>query len=124
MQAFLLVGLGGGIGAMGRYGVGLLASRAMSGFPLGTLIVNVLGSLGMGLLIGLLARFTPDWQADARLFAAIGLLGGFTTFSSFSLDVVALVERGQSVQALGYVLLSVVLSIVAVFVGLAVTRGA
>jgi len=124
MQAFLLVGLGGALGAMGRYGVGMTVGRLWHGaIPLGTLVVNVVGSLAMGLLIGFLARYTPEWQPQARLFIAVGVLGGFTTFSAFSLDAMTLIERGQSGLALGYVLISVVASIVALFLGLLLMRG-
>lgn len=124
MQAFFLVGAGGAVGAMGRYGVGLLVGRFWHGpFPLATLSVNVVGSLAMGLLIGFLARYTPEWQPQVRLFLAVGVFGGFTTFSSFSLDAVTLIERGQGGLALGYILVSVVLSILALFLGLMIMRG-
>ncbi|HHG89163.1 MAG TPA: fluoride efflux transporter CrcB [Devosia sp.] len=124
MNAFLLVGAGGALGAMGRYGVGVLVGRmGVTGFPFATLIVNIAGSLAMGLLVGLLAKLLPTWQNEARLFVAVGLLGGFTTFSAFSLDAIALLERGQMGQALVYVSFSVVLSILALFAGLLFMRG-
>lgn len=124
MQAFLLVGAGGALGAMGRYGIGVAVGHVWHGkLPLGTFTVNVLGSLAMGLLVGLLARYTPEWQPQARLFLAVGLLGGFTTFSSFSLDAMVLIERGQAGWALAYVLGSVVISILALFAGLLLVRG-
>ena len=91
-------------------------------FPLATMLVNIAGSLIMGLFIGWLARTTPAWQADARLFFAVGVLGGFTTLSSFSLDTVTLLERGEIGPAALYVLGSVVVSIAALFVGLLVMR--
>ena len=123
MQSFLLVGLGGGLGAMARYGVGLGVGRVWSGpVPLATLLVNISGSLAMGLLVGLLARYTPQWQAEARLLLAVGLFGGFTTFSAFSLDAVTLIERGNTGLAVTYALVSVVLSVLALFVGLWITR--
>ncbi len=123
MQAFLLVGAGGAIGAMARYGVGVLIGKAWQGyFPLATILVNVFGSLLMGVLIGLLARFTPEWQAEARLFLAIGVLGGFTTFSAFSLDFIFLIERSLYMQALSYALISVVFSILALFLGMMIVR--
>jgi len=124
MQAFLLVGAGGAIGAMGRYGLSLLVGRHWHAtFPLGTFAVNIIGSLAMGLLIGFLARYTPEWQSQARLFIAIGVLGGFTTFSSFSLDVITLLERGQLGLAVSYILGSVIISIFALFGGLLLMRG-
>jgi CrcB protein len=90
------------------------------GLPVGTLAINVTGGLLMGVLAGLLARTTAGepW----RLFLGVGVLGGFTTFSAFSLDAVLLAERGQWVAAVGYVLASVVGSIAALVAGLALAR--
>ena len=123
MNAYLIVGLGGAIGSIARYGSGVLVGRIWtSPFPLATMLINIAGSLLMGLFIGFLARTTPAWQADARLFFAVGVLGGFTTFSSFSLDTVFLVERGEIGQAAVYVAASVAISIVALFVGLLIMR--
>jgi len=90
-------------------------------FPYGTLAVNVIGGFLMGLFIELLAR-RFDGSPELRLFIAIGILGGFTTFSSFSLDVVVLWERGELATALFYVLASVILSIGALFLGLWLAR--
>jgi len=124
MQAFLFVGLGGALGAMGRYGVGLFVGRNWhAGFPLATLLVNILGSLLMGLFIGYLAKTTPDWQASARLFVAVGVLGGFTTFSAFSLDVVTLLERGNIGSAIIYSGISFVVPVIALLGGLMFMRG-
>jgi CrcB protein len=123
MNAYLLVGIGGAIGSMARFGAGEAVSRVWPGpFPLATMLVNTSGSLAMGLFIGFLARTVPAWQADARLFVAIGVLGGFTTLSSFSLDAVTLLERGEFGQAAIYVLGSVCISIAALLIGLAVMR--
>ncbi|GLQ09357.1 putative fluoride ion transporter CrcB [Devosia yakushimensis] len=124
MYPFLLVGLGGAIGAISRYGVSILVGRIWPhAFPLGTLLINIAGSAAMGLFIGILARTLPPWQQEARLFIAIGILGGFTTFSSFSLDTIALMERGEMLQAGLYVLLSVVVCLIGLYLGLLVTRG-
>jgi len=124
MQSFLLVGAGGAIGAMSRYGIGVLFGKMLStSFPIATIVINILGSLLMGLLIGLLAYYTPSWQPQARLFLAVGVLGGFTTFSAFSLDVISLIERGQMGFAISYALASVFLSILALFAGLLIIRG-
>ncbi|MBI4920623.1 MAG: fluoride efflux transporter CrcB [Devosia nanyangense] len=124
MNAYLLVGLGGALGSMARYGGGVLVGRVWSSsFPLGTLLINIAGSMAMGLFIGYLARTTPAWQADARLFVAVGVFGGFTTFSSFSLDAIAMIERGEFGPALLYVLVSVAVAIVALYLGLVVMRG-
>jgi len=121
---FLLVGLGGAIGAMSRFGFSSMVGRHWPmAFPLATLLVNIIGSLVMGLFIGLMARMLPVWQNEARLFVAVGILGGFTTFSSFSLDTVVLIERGELLQAGAYLLLSVVVCLVGLYLGLLVTRG-
>ncbi|MGI4732353.1 MAG: fluoride efflux transporter CrcB [Janthinobacterium lividum] len=120
MPALLLVMLGGAIGAGGRHLVGRALLAALGAAPWGTFAVNVTGGLAMGLLAGSLLRFGlgEPW----RLFLGVGVLGGYTTFSSFSLDTVMLIERGQWPAALGYVLASVVGSIAALFGGLALTR--
>jgi CrcB protein len=124
MYPVLLVGIGGAIGSVARYGSGVLVDRlSPTTFPLATMLVNITGSLVMGLFIGWLARTEPAWQADARLFFAVGVLGGFTTLSSFSLDTVILMERGELGQAALYVLGSVVVSVLALLVGLLITRG-
>lgn len=121
MNAYLLVGLGGAVGSMARYGVGRLVP--ITGFPVATLIVNVVGSMLMGVLVAVLSRITVDWGHEARLLLAVGVLGGFTTFSAFSLDVVTLIERGQWGVASGYVVLSVVGSVAALMGGLWIARG-
>ncbi|UYO00469.1 MAG: fluoride efflux transporter CrcB [Devosia sp.] len=125
MQAYLLVGLGGALGAAARYGISSLIGRAWStGFPLATLVVNIAGSFFMGVLIGLLARTMPQMAYEIRLFVAVGLLGGFTTFSSFSLDTIVLIERGELAQALFYIGMSVVICLAGLYLGLLITRGA
>ncbi|MGO4451947.1 fluoride efflux transporter CrcB [Phyllobacterium sp. TAF24] len=122
MNAILLVASGGAIGSVARYLVGLLMTRILgAAFPWGTLTVNVVGGLLMGLFIELLAR-RFDGSTELRLFVAVGIMGGFTTFSSFSLDVALLWERGEVFSALIYVLLSVILSIGALFLGLWLAR--
>ena len=119
MQSFLLVGAGGALGAMARYSFSSAVGRLWTAsFPLATLLINVIGSLLMGVLVGLLARTLPGWQDAARLFVGVGILGGFTTFSAFSLDAVTLIERGEWVPAVLYGLLSVLLSVAALFLGL------
>ncbi len=124
MQAFLLVGLGGALGAMARYGTGVVVGHIWRNpFPLATLLINVVGSLAMGLLVGWLARTLPPGQNEIRLFVAIGILGGFTTFSAFSLDVMTLIERGDVVPAVLYALGSVVLSVLGLLLGLMIFRG-
>ena len=124
MRALLLVGLGGALGAMARYGLALMVGRLWpTAFPLATLLINSAGALAMGLFVGLMARWLPPWQEEARLFVAVGLLGGFTTFSAFSLDTIVLIERGELLLAGTYVLLSVVICLIGLYLGLLVTRG-
>ena len=119
---FVLVMTGGALGAGARYWTGR-ATLALFGpyFPYGTLAVNLIGGLLMGILAGVLAR-SDGAVEGVRLFLGIGVLGGFTTFSSFSLDVVTLIERGAPGTALFYVLLSVTGSVLALFAGLMMTR--
>lgn len=125
MNSFLLVGIGGALGAMARYGfAGIVGRTWPMTFPLATLLINIIGSAAMGLFVGMMARFMPAWQEDARLFVAVGILGGFTTFSAFSLDTIVLIERGEWLQAGLYVLLSVVVCLIGLYLGLLVTRGA
>lgn len=122
MYHVLIVAAGGAIGAAMRHLVGMAALRwAGPTFPWGTLAVNLAGSFLMGVLIELLAR-KAGVSAEVRLFAATGVLGGFTTFSAFSLDVVVLWERGALLAAAGYTLVSVVGAVAALFAGLAIVR--
>jgi CrcB protein len=121
MPPLVLVMLGGAIGSGARHWTGRwMLARLGPDFPYGTLTVNLVGGFAMGVLTGLLARVggNEPW----RLLLGVGVLGGYTTFSSFSLDVVTLAERGQMATALGYVLLSVIGAILALFAGLLVTR--
>lgn len=118
----LLVGVGGAIGAMGRYATGVLLGQWLgTNWPYGTFTVNIIGGLLMGLLVGLEAWITSDGPG-LRLFLAIGILGGFTTFSSFSLDVMAMLERQQWLAAAGYATASVVLSVLALGLGIFLVR--
>ena len=122
MSGFLWVALGGALGSVARHAVNLWsAARFGAGFPWGTFTVNVAGSFVMGVLITLLARKWPE-ATDARLFLATGILGGFTTFSAFSMDTVNLVSRGVAASAGAYVLGSVVFSLAAAFAGVFLVR--
>jgi CrcB protein len=116
------VAAGGAIGSVGRYVVAGQVMRILGpSFPWGTLAVNVIGGLVMGLLVELMAlAWSPS--PGVRAFLTVGLLGGFTTFSAFSLEAATLIERGSWGAALGYALASVVLSIAALFAGLAIVR--
>ncbi|HEY0103925.1 MAG TPA: fluoride efflux transporter CrcB [Brevundimonas sp.] len=126
MTRLLIVAAGGALGAVARYGVGVWALRLFptATWPWATLTINVGGGLLMGLLAGWLAFRGGAQSESLRLFAAVGVLGGFTTFSAFSLETVAMLERRQFAMAGGYVAASVVLSIAALFIGLMVARRA
>ena len=120
---YLIVFLGAGIGGALRHGVNVGSARLFGyGFPYGTLIVNVVGSFLMGVLVGYFA-FRPGLAQHARLFLTTGILGGFTTFSAFSLDTALLVERHAYGLAAGYAVGSVAASVSALFFGLALFRG-
>jgi len=121
-MGYAIVFLGGGLGAALRHGVNLGALRWLGpGFPFGTFIVNVTGSLIMGLIAGYFA-FKGDASQNWRLFLTTGILGGYTTFSAFSLDAALLYERGETSLAAIYVLASVLLSIAGLFAGLWLAR--
>lgn len=123
MMNLLQVALGGAVGASARYLVNVGAMRMVGpGFPWGTLAVNVLGSFLMGVLVTYLA-YRDGGMRYAPLLTT-GLLGGFTTFSAFSLDALTIWERGQHGLAATYVLASVALSLAAIVLALWVTRGA
>ena len=119
---FLLVFVGAGLGGMLRHAVNMLTLRWLGpNFPWGTFLINITGSIAMGLVVGFLThRNLPG--TGLRLFVATGVLGGYTTFSTFSLDSALLMERGAYVQAGAYVIGSVVLSILALFAGLWLVR--
>lgn len=122
MKNLVLVAAGGGLGASLRYLTGIAALRWFGpNFPWGTLVVNVVGSFLMGMVAELIIR-RLGVGTDLRLFLMTGLLGGYTTFSAFSLDAVLLFERGALSAALGYVLLNVIGAIVALVLGLALAR--
>jgi len=121
---YLIVFIGAGIGGALRHGVNIGAARLFGfGFPFGTFIVNVAGSFAMGLLAGFFA-YRAGVPQHVRLFLTTGILGGFTTFSTFSLDTALLIERHSLGLAAGYVIGSVAAGLVALFFGLAVFRSA
>lgn len=118
----LLVMAGGALGAGARHLAGRAALAALGpGWPWGTLIVNVTGGLLMGVLAGVLARDADAGEAW-RLFLGVGVLGGFTTFSSFALEAAAMIQRGAAPAAIGYAAASVLGAVGALFAGLALAR--
>ena len=123
-MVYFWVGLGGAFGSMARYAVGVLVGRWLgAGFPWATLLINVGGSF----LIGALAEsFALRWDTSQlmRAFLIVGVCGGYTTFSTFSLDIVTLVNRGANVAAMLYAVGSVVLALAGLYAGLQVMRGA
>ena len=122
MSPLILVMIGGAIGSALRYLTGLVALRQLGpGFPYGTLAVNLIGGLLMGVLAGVLAR-APVEGEPLRLLIGVGVLGGFTTFSAFSLESFNMLSRGDYAMAGGYVALSVAGSLLALFCGVGLTR--
>lgn len=116
-MGFVWVAFGGAIGSSARYGVNIVAPRFMgAGFPWATLFVNVIGCFAMGYITALLREKMPD-DENMKLFLTTGLLGGFTTFSAFSLDFFGLMQKGAVPLALGYAVASFLLSIIAVMIG-------
>lgn len=114
MLNLMYVAFGGAAGSIMRYVMtSLISSYNSSGFPYGTLSVNIVGSFLLGILIAMIALFIPAKGKDLHMLLAVGFLGGFTTFSAFSMDAFMLIERGLIVHAVLYVLASVVLSVVA-----------
>ena len=122
-MAYIVVFLGGGLGAALRHGINLALARMLGGgFRYATFFINVSGSFVMGLIAAWFA-FKGDASQHWRLFLTTGILGGYTTFSTFSLDAALLYERGQLTLAAVYVIGSVVLGLIGLFAGLAVVRG-
>lgn len=124
MLQVLLVFLGGGAGSVARHGVNIAAARLFgTDFPWGTLFVNVVGSFVMGLLAAWFAfKAGAGWSQHARLLMTTGFLGGFTTFSTFSLDTALLWERDAYAVAIVYVIVSIVFGVLGLFGGLALVR--
>ena len=112
-MSFIWVFIGGGIGAIGRYMISLMLPRSPDTFPWATLTVNVIGALLIGLLAGLLLG-----RDGGRLFLVVGVLGGFTTFSTFSLEILQLIQNRDLASAVIYVLVSVFAGVVACWIGM------
>ncbi len=124
MQAYLFVFVGAGLGGVLRHVLNLTIGRAFgTEFPWATVFINITGSLVMGLFVGWLAfRGAGGWSQHTRLFFATGVLGGYTTFSTFSLETILLIERNQIGAALAYVGGSVIIGVLALWGGLALAR--
>jgi CrcB protein len=123
MEKFILVAVGGATGAMARYALGVQALRLWGpGWPFGTFLANLSGGLLMGVLAGFLAHRGGADQERLRVLLGVGLLGGFTTFSAFSLETALMIERRTYGQAFTYAVASVLLSVSALFVGLLLAR--
>jgi CrcB protein len=121
-MSYLLVFVGGGLGSVLRYALTMAAGKAFGPhFPWGTFLINITGSTVMGLIAGYLA-FKGETSQPWRIFLMTGILGGYTTFSAFSLDAAVLYERGEIALALAYVLGSVLMAIIGLFAGLALVR--
>ena len=119
MGVVLAVGVGGGLGALARY---YIASAIQSvGFPWGIFVVNISGGLMMGLIVEASA-LKLNLSPELRAFLTVGILGGYTTFSTFSLDSALMLQKGQYVAAASYMIGSVVLSVLALFAGLWIVR--
>ncbi|MEO0601058.1 MAG: fluoride efflux transporter CrcB [Myxococcota bacterium] len=119
-NAWLLVALGGALGAVLRYGAGRLSVHLLGpSWPFGTLFVNVVGSLALGFVVGLSERAMP---ASTRTFLGTGMLGAFTTFSTFSVETVGLAERGEVIGAIGNVVANTALGLTAAVLGLWLAR--
>jgi CrcB protein len=123
MSKLVLVILGGGAGAAARYAVGSQAWRLFgTAWPYATFFCNVTGGLAMGLLVGFLAHRGGADQERLRLLLGVGVLGGFTTFSAFSLETALMIEKSRYGQAFTYATASVLLSVTALFAGLILAR--
>ena len=123
MDRMIYVFLGGGLGSLARYLVGVQATRTFGfGWPFGTFIVNIVGGFVMGALVGFLAHRGGADQDKWRVLIGVGVLGGFTTFSSFSLEAALMIERRQYAEASVYAFSSVALAITALFAGLMMSR--
>ena len=121
VKILLLIGSGGFVGSILRYVVSQsVQNKFLSSFPYGTMSVNIIGSLLIGIVYGLVEK--GNLSPEARLFLATGILGGFTTFSAFTLDALNLLQEGLWLESISYILLSVVLGVVAAFLGIFIIK--
>ncbi|AJI75676.1 crcB-like family protein [Francisella philomiragia subsp. philomiragia ATCC 25015] len=116
----ILVGIGGGLGAMSRFALTQATASISKQIPIGILLCNIIGSLIIGMIAAFLIQtklFNEDISTYVRSLFVTGFLGGFTTFSSFSLDILNLLQRGEALLAISYILVSVIVSLIAVILG-------
>ncbi|AFJ42676.1 fluoride efflux transporter CrcB [Francisella orientalis] len=122
----ILVGIGGGLGAMSRFALAQATANISKQIPIGILMCNIIGSLIIGMMAAFLIQtklFNEDISTYVRSLFVTGFLGGFTTFSSFSLDILNLLQRGEALLAIGYILVSVIVSLIAVILGFYLIMG-
>ena len=120
---FIYVAIGGAVGSVMRYLMALFVGHYSGNeFPYATLIINITGSMIMGLLIGWIARTTPAHAREIHLFVAVGVLGGYTTFSTFSLDAINLMEEGKLLAMGIYIAASGICSLIGLYAGLQLVR--
>ncbi|AJI53040.1 fluoride efflux transporter CrcB [Francisella philomiragia] len=122
----ILVGIGGGLGAMSRFALTQATASISKQIPIGILMCNIIGSLIIGMMAAFLIQtklFNEDISTYVRSLFVTGFLGGFTTFSSFSLDILNLLQRGEALLAIGYILVSVIVSLIAVILGFYLIMG-
>lgn len=118
LTGFLMVFLGGGVGSAARHGVNVLAARFFgANYPIGTFTINIIGAFTMGAVVEWLAM-RASFSPVIRLFLTTGIIGGFTTFSTYALEIAALYERGEFGIAVVYALASIVLGLAALFLGM------
>ncbi|HUR31580.1 MAG TPA: fluoride efflux transporter CrcB [Saprospiraceae bacterium] len=121
MKILLIIGIGSFFGGMFRYLLSLfMISKWPGNFPIGTLIVNITGCLLIGILLGINSKI--NLSTELKLFLSTGLLGGFTTFSAFSVETITLMRNGQTGNAILYISCSIILGLAATFLGLLITR--
>lgn len=117
-REFILVALGGAVGSVSRFGIGeLLSNKTSTSFPWATLFINLLGCFLIGLILGLSQKYEFASHYSIRSFFIVGLCGGFTTFSTFSFETLRLFQNSQNLQAIGYILASILIGLALTFLG-------
>jgi CrcB protein len=123
MFSYFVIFLGGGIGALMRYIITFFSDKHLGAqYPYGTFMINIVGCLFLGFILAIAANKTGNLNSNLILFLTIGIAGGFTTFSSFSYESLALIRNGQVVDSMSYLLLSPILGLIAVYLGTHIAR--